>query len=132
MLVFEGLGIHSGPSGRQDSNIFSGSASSLLERFSYTNASHLPCDVMQDLNLWKSSQVLEGMTMNQTPLFGSCAMQLTLPFSIMVRLGEENDLTMQNNIDHDRIQLYKGACKAPGDAESQCKEHEICTAAFSV
>lgn len=56
--------------------------------------------------------------MNQTSLLCSCAMQLTLPFSIMVRSGEEKDLTVQKSIDHARIKLYKGLCKAPGHIQS--------------
>lgn len=72
------------------------------------------------------------MAIDQTSLLCSCAMQLTLPSSIMVRSGEEKDLTVQKNIDRARIQLYKGPCKASADVESQWKGHELCTAAFSV
>lgn len=57
--------------------------------------------------------------MNQTALFHSCTMQLTLPFSIMIRSGEKKDLTVQKNIDHAVIQLYKG----PVTGERACDLH---------
>lgn len=66
MILFKDLGIRSGPSGKQDSAIFSGSSSSLLKRFLYIKLSYLLSDVMQDLNSWKFSQALGGMAMNQT------------------------------------------------------------------
>lgn len=46
MILFKDLGIRSGPSGKQDSAIFSGSSSSLLKRFLYIKLSYLLSDVM--------------------------------------------------------------------------------------
>jgi len=57
--------------------------------------------------------------MNQTSLLCTCAMLFILPFSIMVRSGEEKDLTVQKSIDHARIQLYKGLSEALEDRKSE-------------